>query len=854
MDKKDIIDAADRAQGHRKEGLFRIPLYKILWWTGNRNGQGISANHVHEIAREILQNRTSTQRYRHVDVIEVPEHMKAEIFEANKKKFEADPLLPKVSKEFKYVCVTKTHFVHAQKLNQDGGRFLFNKKVPITWADDDSEGKPIAEQGPICAVYKPQIWEDKEAVQALCRIDNQDAHIMMEESEIEALSRVNQYFNDLDEKALQDFNMDVHLNNMAARGYGPFTRTDFEKFLKFRKDLNPQQTQVLLTCQWNVCDGKARIHTDDFLFTSKLDKRAAWVKVALILHQYLIQLKKDSPKDEEGDPQFGAESVKVKPGPKLDSKLISTLQQEPKTLVIFNNIILTLLHHYSSPPKQGVNFEADTIKVNGMMMKLVAHELLQVARHLKTQLDVALHECTRFTNTDRDRLLQKLIRGVYEKVEGDYRKDLVDMKLWEEDALPERKYPRQEDASQVKTEGGHSGKRPGDEVPTPSRAAKRTKLSDNETELFARLQIEKYGDQCQAYLPHVSADAHGLVDAGCGTENDWLLVRLIKVCSWSTGDIPTQCEVEYDRQIRKERQEDGESTLDDDNKEGWETVKAKEVVDADDLRAKEKQEESKRRDMIHPSMVTNGKPGKDLNIEEVASMFKKATIEYVLVHAYAAVVQHVQECSVFSAVPSEKSLRNGKLAKVFQVRAARDFKKNELCLFPALGSLKEDDKKAAKELRTAFEKRTIHDDQIAHAKISINLRAKQKRQLQEDVQLATAFVVLSPLLAKDKKNVEYTCKEEAKADRKHEGGDDDVKDDAQSLNPFWALMKGPVKDDCNMELQHKLLNAPMVDFQAKFVPKLSKGLEFTIHMPMATNVRPIKKGDVLCLPDLPNTL
>ena len=168
--------------------------------------------------------------------------------------------------------------------------------------------------------------------------------------------------------------------------------------------------------------------------------------------------------------------------------------------------------------------------------------------------------------------------------------------------------------------------------------------------------------------------------------------------------------------------------------------------------------------------------------------------------------------------------------------------------------MKEDDKKAAKELRTAFEKRTIHDDQIAHAKISINLRAKQKRQLQEDVQLATAFVVLSPLLAKDKKNVEYTCKEEAKADRKHEGGDDDVKDDAQSLNPFWALMKGPVKDDCNMELQHKLLNAPMVDFQAKFVPKLSKGLEFTIHMPMATNVRPIKKGDVLCLPDLPNTL
>ena len=56
------------------------------------------------------------------------------------------------------------------------------------------------------------------------------------------------------------------------------------------------------------------------------------------------------------------------------------------------------------------------------------------------------------------------------------------------------------------------------------------------------------------------------------------------------------------------------------------------------------------------------------------------------------------------------------------------------------------------------------------------------------------------------------------------------------------------------KVQHQVLNAPMVDFQAKFVPKLSKGLVFTIHMPMATNVRPIKKGDVLCLPDLPNTL
>ena len=224
MGRKGIIDAADRAQGHRMEGLLRIHLDQMVWRPGNRNGQGISANHVHEIAAEILQHRPSAPRYRHVDVVEAPDYMKAEIFEANKKNYEGHPLLPKVSKEFKHVCVTKTHL--AQKLDQDGSRCLFSKKVAIKWADDDCEGKTIAEQGSLCAVYKAVIWEDIEAAQALCRIDNQDARIMMEEREIEALSRVDQYFNDLDQKELQVFNMEVHLKNMESQGYGPFTRAD----------------------------------------------------------------------------------------------------------------------------------------------------------------------------------------------------------------------------------------------------------------------------------------------------------------------------------------------------------------------------------------------------------------------------------------------------------------------------------------------------------------------------------------------------------------------------------------------------------------------------------------------------
>ena len=161
-------DALARAQQYRKPFLARVNLTEIGLSGTNRGGEGVCPHHVHELAHHIKNEMTQVQRYQYVDLIKIPKDSLQKVLKFNCDRCEADPLMPRFSSEIRYVCITKTHFVHAQKLAKDGTHTLYNRgEDPVRWHDADTEGAQIMEHGPLCAIYSKRMFKDIEAAHAV---------------------------------------------------------------------------------------------------------------------------------------------------------------------------------------------------------------------------------------------------------------------------------------------------------------------------------------------------------------------------------------------------------------------------------------------------------------------------------------------------------------------------------------------------------------------------------------------------------------------------------------------------------------------------------------------------------------
>ena len=156
--KRSIDDAGDRAHSHQKQGLVRIPLSHIGFWPGNRGGIGVCAFHVHEVAHDCTANRTKRQRYDHVDIIEIPNNDRPQILEANRVLCETNALMPRFSPDIKYVCASKTHFVHAHKLAKDGLRTIYNKgELPIAWQESRGGCADTRKRSAVYYLWQPLV-------------------------------------------------------------------------------------------------------------------------------------------------------------------------------------------------------------------------------------------------------------------------------------------------------------------------------------------------------------------------------------------------------------------------------------------------------------------------------------------------------------------------------------------------------------------------------------------------------------------------------------------------------------------------------------------------------------------------
>ena len=101
------VAEAARAKWTLGGGVQTIAVDLIGTVPWNRGRLGVSSHHVHEVARSILVDGFSRQRYRDAIVVRVPDDALAEFRRFNREMCEGDPQLPPFSPTMKYAALTK---------------------------------------------------------------------------------------------------------------------------------------------------------------------------------------------------------------------------------------------------------------------------------------------------------------------------------------------------------------------------------------------------------------------------------------------------------------------------------------------------------------------------------------------------------------------------------------------------------------------------------------------------------------------------------------------------------------------------------------------------------------------------
>ena len=73
-------------------------------------------------------------------------------------------------------------------------------------------------------------------------------------------------------------------------GLAPFGPDDWKHLIAFRDGLPPAVAELLRHCQLSLCAGRVRVRRHDFGAVAKLDKRAPWANICIMMMQYLPSL------------------------------------------------------------------------------------------------------------------------------------------------------------------------------------------------------------------------------------------------------------------------------------------------------------------------------------------------------------------------------------------------------------------------------------------------------------------------------------------------------------------------------------------------------------------------------------
>ena len=803
-----IEDAGDRAQKHRKTGLVRIPLDKIGFWQHNRGGIGINSHHVHEVAWDCKANKTKLQRYQHVDIIEIPQDCSKQFLDANRERCTADNLMPRFSPDITYVCASKTHFVHAQKLAKEGCRSIFNNgNVPIRWQEADTEGALILEQGPLCALYTSDLLHDLDATHALAADDNLNAgvqafgrvHEMMERLGLEGMAAPSQ---------VNGATVDVLIASLQVAGLGKFSCDEWKHLIALRVSLPGSVAKVLQACQFGVCAGRVRVRPSDFGLSAKLDPRAPWAKVSLMLWQYIGSIDGRCV-DANATTFVGRTEVTAK---KMNGDCINELVGEPSLVCSVDSFIKQMMSKYAQPQscESMVCIQKELLIARGELMANCGRYLLKVGHALETAAKREISKQGVLAPRERIGIVERESKGRLSRLEDFFRRELLKRKLYAEDALPQAAFPMEVVTAPSQAEGAnhpckmeHNPSKMEEDAPTVAHVA-----PDELTvaHVYERLRVTGCGEDVMACVNGVmtvvksektdeaSAVAEaGLIDAVEGSQpsansSAWRIVKLVSI-SLPDAVVELNDGGNIDRFTKP----------------------------VDDLRAVCKAEVKKV--ILHPCLQEIGKPQDPYDYDLCQTSFMKAVSDHMLLWAHAAVPASVARVG-FSRLSDDD-----KLPFVLQLRALEPLKKGSLVLAPAYGRLLPQGADASRDL--ARSQGVLHAAMLSHVDVKVVAASNDRRFKKEGLTRESAFLIFSPLLAGKPATHRADC--------------------MKNLAPFWALLRCPgFRSPHNMELDTMVFRD--AGFDAKGYPQVPKGVSFTAQIPIARNVCHIAAGDVLTLP------
>ena len=297
-----VEDPADRAESYRKCGQSRIPIDQLGFHPLNRGGQGLNTRHIHSIAASCLRERFSQTRYNVVNVVRVPHSEQEKFHKMNAEKCESDEFMPKNSPTMVYALLTGHHLVHSLKLDQDGGRFLFNiqdgEKIRFKGTEIDN----IRQHGVLAQEFDEKLYFGQEACLRFMSDDNLDAKVMMHQDEMTLFGKICRSM----ENYVDVFNQKTGIFDAAKiqrpiklEGSDGFNDDNLYSFIKFRSEIKISAADVLKNMQFAHIAGRARIGASSFNIVSYIHASYSWVKICLLLYWYNKCMKENAMQSSE---------------------------------------------------------------------------------------------------------------------------------------------------------------------------------------------------------------------------------------------------------------------------------------------------------------------------------------------------------------------------------------------------------------------------------------------------------------------------------------------------------------------------------------------------------------------------
>ena len=303
-----VEDPADRAESYRKCGTSRIPIDLLGFHPLNRGGQGLNTRHVHNIAASCIHNRFSQQRYNVVNVVKVPHSEQEKFHKQNAQKCESDEFMPRYSPSMAYALLTGHHLVHSLKLDQDGGRFLYNIQDGEKIRYKGSEIDNIRKHGVLAQEFDEKLYFDQEACLRFMSDDNLDAKVMMPQDEMTmygTICRMMENDTEVFNKATGEYDVAKIVRKIKLEGSDDFSDDHLYSFIKFRSEIKQVTSDLFKNMQFAHIAGRARMGAHSFKTVALIHDSYSWVKVCLLMYWYHKCMKENATQRQE---EYGSDA------------------------------------------------------------------------------------------------------------------------------------------------------------------------------------------------------------------------------------------------------------------------------------------------------------------------------------------------------------------------------------------------------------------------------------------------------------------------------------------------------------------------------------------------------------------